>query len=112
MTKQQIICDKLAADGWRAHRNQFKAYAVCFYKNFDTPTRCRCNEDKPGMQIELQVSLHVSQYGEHHSIQLELCGQLADGTWIRIQNYSLPYDLDKVLALIPRMLKVWEASNA
>lgn len=33
MTKQQIICDKLAADGWRAHRNQFKAYAVCFYKN-------------------------------------------------------------------------------
>lgn len=107
MTKQQIICDKLAADGWRAHRNQFKAYAVCFYKNFDTTTRCRCNEDKPGIQIELAVS----EYATDASFELELCGKLADETWIRIQNYSLPYDLDKVLALIPRMLKVWEASQ-
>lgn len=47
----------LLADGWREYPNQFRRYARCFYKRFDTPTRCHGNDDKPGVQIQIAVSV-------------------------------------------------------
>lgn len=107
MKKQRIICDQLAAAGWRECSNQFKTYSRCFYKRFDTPTRCSGNDDKPGMQIEIGVS----EYDTRTSIELELCAGLKDETWLKLRKYCLPKDLNEVLKLIPRMLAVWEAAN-
>ena len=42
---------KLIDDGWREYPDGPRKYARCFYKRFDTPTRCRCNNDKAGMQV-------------------------------------------------------------
>ena len=96
--------DLLAADGWREYPNSFKKWARCFYKQYDTPTHCACNDDKPGMQIEIAVS-------DTGNMEMEIHGQLKDGTWLHIHNYSLPHEVEKVTALIPRMLAVWEAAN-
>ena len=100
-----MICKTLIEQGWKEYPNQFKKYARCFYKRFDTPTNCHCNHDKTGIQVELSV---VESAG---SCELELGGELADGTWMRLLNHGLPADIDAVLALIPRMLMVWESSN-
>jgi len=100
-----MIFETLIKQGWKECPNQFKKYARCFYKHFETPTSCHCNNDKTGKQVELAV---VEVTG---SCELELNGELADGTWIRLLNHGLTKDLASVLSLIPRMLATWEASN-
>ncbi len=101
------MCSDLLADGWREYPNQFRKYARCFYKRFDSPTRCHCNDDKPGMQIQISVSEHAGRA----SMELELCAGLKDETWLNIHNHSLPKTVKAVTALIPRMLAVWESAN-
>jgi hypothetical protein len=100
-----MICKTLLEQGWKECPNQFKKYARCFYKYFETPTSCHCNNDKTGIQVEVSV---VESAG---SFELELGGELSDGTWMRLHNHGLPRDIYAVLSLIPRMLMVWEASN-
>jgi hypothetical protein len=101
------VYSKLLAAGWREYANRFKEYARCFYKRFETPTRCYGNKDKEGMQIQISVSEHEGRV----SMEMELCAGLSDGTWLKIQNYALPETVDEVTALIPRMLAVWEMAN-
>ena len=100
-----MISKALLEQGWNECPNQFKKYARCFYKQFETLTSCHCNNDKTGIQVEISV---VESAG---SCELELGGELADGTWMRLHNHALPRDIDAVLSLIPRLLVVWEASN-
>ena len=104
----KTVIEQLQAEGWREYPNQFKKYARCFYKRFDTPTRCAENDDKFGAQIQIAVS-----DGMYHSVslELELCGGLKDGSWLSIHNYGLPKTVEEVTALIPRLLAIWEAAN-
>lgn len=107
MQEQNMSTDTitwLVDNGWSEYKNGFKPEQRCFYKRFDTPTRCACNDDKPGIQIEIAVT------GDK-SFELELIGQLRDGTWLRLLNYYLPKDVQAAVALIPRLLKTWEAAN-
>lgn len=99
--------DWLLADGWREYPNQFKKFARCFYKQFDTPSRCRGNGDKQGIQIEMCVS----DITGNEAYEIELTGQLGDGTWITLHQYSLPNDIRKAVTLIPRLLTLWEEAN-
>lgn len=95
---------KLIDDGWREYPDGFRKYARCFYKRFDTPTRCRCNDDKAGMQ----VCCAVSEFRWRVSYELDLCGELQDGTWIKLHQWATPEDVEQGLAVIPRMLATWE----
>lgn len=110
-TQQPIdrLAADFAADGWRECPNAFKKYARCFYKRFETPTRCHCNDDKPGIQIEAVVSKGFADKG---NIELTLSGELRDGSWVRILNYCIPNTHAEAVALIPRLLAIWEAANA
>ena len=102
-----IASGDLLAAGWREYPNQFKKYARCFYKRFDTPTRCHGNDDKPGVQVMIAVSVMETWM----SMEIELCAGLKDETWLKIQNYALPKTVKEVTALIPRMLAAWESAN-
>ena len=108
-TPAALCSMRLLADGWREYPNQFRKSARCFYKRFDTPSVCRGNADKPGMQIEIAVS---DGYAGGVSMEMELCAGLKDETWLKIQNYSLPKTAEEVTALIPRLLAAWESANA
>ncbi len=107
-TPAALCSMRLLADGWREYPNQFKKYARCFYKRFDSLTRCHGNDDKPGMQIQISVS---DGYAGGVAMELELCAGLKDETWLTIHNYSLPKTVEEVTALIPRMIAVWELAN-
>jgi len=102
------IYEQLVADGWREYPNQFKVYSRCFYKQFETPTRCHGNYDKAGCQVELSVSTHH----EHIMVELELTGGLKDESWMKLSNYCVPNDLLDIKKLIPRLLHIWEAANS
>ena len=102
--RQAACSSELLAAGWRECPNNFKKWARCFYRRYDTPTRCACNDDKPGIQIEIAVS-------DTGNMEMELNGQLRDGTWMHMHYYSLPPTVTEVLALMPRMLATWEAAN-
>lgn len=107
-TPAALCSMRLLADGWCEYPNQFRKYARCFYKRFDTPTVCSGNSDKPGMQIEIAVS---DGYAGGVSMEMELCAGLKDETWLKIQNYSLPKTVEEVTTLIPRLLAMWESPN-
>lgn len=98
-------CEKLINEGWREYPDQFRKDSRCFFKWYETPTRCACNDNKSGMQI----CFAMSEYEDVESIEVDICGELPDGTWIKIMQYGLPKDLDECLAVIPRMLAIWEA---
>ena len=95
---------KLIDDGWTECPNILRPSARCFYKRFETPTRCRCNDDKAGMQ----VCCAVSEFQGDVAYELDLCGELPDGTWIKLHQWAMPDDIGKGLSVIPRMLATWE----
>jgi len=100
----ESIIRKLIDDGWREYPNGLRKYVRCFYKRFDTPTRCHCNHDKAGSS----VCCLVSERDGRVTYELELCGELPDGTWIKLYQWVLPEDIMQGLAVIPRMLATWE----
>ena len=107
MNHHDQICDGFVSAGWREGWNPFKPGARCFYKQFDTKTRCDSNSNKPGVKIEAVVS----KPDVRMSIELNLTAGLKDGTWLVIHNYALPTTVEAATALIPRLISTWEAAN-
>jgi len=103
----QARAERLVADGWKEWPDQFRDYARCFFKRFDTPTRCHGNSDKHGIQVCVAISSHK----EWHSYEIDLAGELADGTWIKLHAWAMPPKLEDGLATIPRLLAAWENLN-
>lgn len=96
--------DHLIDQGWREYPDQFRTHARCFYKRHETPTRCACKDGKPG----LQVGVFVSHLLDRESYEMEVAGELSDGTWLKIYQWSMPDDIRDGLSRIPRMLSSWE----
>lgn len=105
-TVEQIVAF-LVADGWQECPDELRTYARAMFKQFDTPTRCRENDDKGGIQVGLYVSESICESGTP-SIEMELYGGLPDDTCIHLHNYSLRRPVAKILTLIPRLISTWE----
>lgn len=90
--------------GWHKDKDQFRPYADMFWKRMPTPTPSRQDCEKEGSVIAVYIS---ELYGSQ-SAEMELTGELPDGTWINLHNYSLPKTAEGILAVIPRMLATWE----
>lgn len=97
-------CTLLENSGWQEFNDATRPDARFFYRRFATPTRCRLNADKHGMQVQVGVW----RQGEHWSHEIEICGELPDGTWVKIKNYPMPRNLHDGIAQIPRLLATWE----
>ena len=97
-------CSLLLSQGWKEYPNQMRHYARCFFKKFDTPTRCNLNSDKAGVQI----CIAVSEWQGNWSYEIELSAELPDETWIKLHNYGMPKNIEVGLATIPRLLNTWE----
>lgn len=108
--KQEIVT-RLTSDGWVAYPDRDWETTVRLYKRFETLTRCHCNDDKEGIQVCLSVSEHQRMSGKSTSIELDVCGELKDESWVKLLNYGFGSDIDKVLASIPRLLAAWETLN-
>lgn len=92
--------------GWRKDKDQFRPYADMFWKRIPTPTPCRQNREKEGIVI----AVYISELQGVQSAEMELVGELPDGSWIKLFNYSLPKTAEEILAVIPRMLATWECA--
>jgi hypothetical protein len=103
-TMNESIYALLLAEGWKEYQDQFRKYVRCFCKRFETPTRCACNHRKEGMQ----VTIAATQHGTYFAYEIELHGELPDGTWIKMHNHGMPDDIEAGLATIPRLLATWE----
>lgn len=56
----------------------------------------------------MQVCVAVCQYEKWWSYEIDLHGELPDGTWIKLHNHGMPPDIEAGLATIPRLLATWE----
>lgn len=95
----------LLDDGWREYPDALKPYARCFFKRFETPTRCHCNDDKPGIQVCISASKDSDRY------EIRLSGELKDGTWIELHQWAIAEPIEKGVHLIPRLISTWEFIN-
>jgi len=93
----------LKDNGWTEFPDQFRTHARCFAKRFDTPTRCNCNYDKPGIQVVIAVSNYNGT-----NCEIDIHGELPDETWTQMSNYCMPENIEEVIAKIPRLLAAWE----
>jgi hypothetical protein len=100
------IIETLLADGWREWPDQFRKETRAFYKQFETPTRCACNDDKSGIQVVIHVN--NDEFGPQYQYDFDLSGRLPDGTWIKLGQWITPPDINDGLNLIPRLLATWE----
>ena len=107
MTANQA-CKYLRSNGWVEYKDNLRPHARVFYKRFETPTRCHCNQDKPGMQ----VSVSVSEFEGVVSFELDLRGELKDETSVQLKSYSLPKSVELALERIPLLLSMWETANS
>lgn len=103
MSRDELAAALLTA-GWR-EGCAGKDYTRLVYKQFDTPTRCHLNDDKAGMQVVIEAT---ALPGYPDMVELDVSGELADGTWIRLQQWALPMEAEAVLGVIPRLLATWE----
>lgn len=94
----------LQENGWVEYPDRLRPSARCFYKRYATPTRCNCNNDKDGKQ----VCVSVSQWQDHQSFEIEICGEASDESWIKMQNYGYRVEITEALETIPRLLAMWE----
>jgi len=97
------VHEYLKEDGWKMWPNPYKD-ARCFFKRFDTPTRCKCNSGKKGIQVQIAVYEHQ----DNTSYEINFVGQLPDDTWVDLHNYGMPEDIKEGLKTIPRLLSTWE----
>lgn len=100
---ESIGC-RLLANNWRPYQDYEHPDSLCFWKRFPSQHRCRCNDEKEG----IKVCCFVSDLQWRVSCELELTGELPDGTWFRTSRWGLPKDLPKVLSLIPAMIRTWD----
>lgn len=98
------IYNHLLSQGWKEGEDGFRKYTRMFYKRHATPTRCNLNNNKDGMS----VLIYVSDFTGYTSYEIELSGELRDGTWIKLSEWALPRDIRLGLLLIPRLLHTWE----
>jgi hypothetical protein len=105
------IKDYLLENEWREFKDVTKDFpTISFYKRFDTKTVCRCNSNKKGIQIIINYypakRMGLDQLGENY--EMELVGELADGTWIKLFQWSMPKDVKEGITKIQRLLATWE----
>ena len=105
--KETQTIQTLIEQGWKEYPDKFRKHARCFYKRYDTPTRCNCNDDKPGIQVCIAIGEPFMGF-EGGSIEIDICAELSDETWIKMLHYGIGNDVDKALAAIPRILAAWE----
>lgn len=97
--------ERLTDLGWREYPCQFKKDARMWCKRFETATRCLCNDDKSGMQIELYVWPPYCDE-DSETYEVEICGETKMG-WVRLSHYGIS-DLNDALRLPPALLDIWE----
>ena len=96
--------EHLKNEGWIESPNRLKPTSRCFYKRFDTATRCNLNDDKEGIQI----AVNVSQWEGRESFEIEICGEAKDESWANILNYGYIVSIEEGLKTIPRLIAMWE----
>ena len=94
----------LEANGWHEYSYVLRPESRCFYKYFSTPTPCACNDSKPG----LQVGVACAEIQGHVMYDLDICGELPDGSWVKVAQWGLHDGIEEGLKVIPRMLSAWE----
>jgi hypothetical protein len=105
--KAKYTISKLEALGWKIQKHANGPHTTQLWKRHPTQTRCHCNDNK-----DLIVQFNVMNLNDHLSLSLQVFGELADETWVVLDNYSLGQDYEQALTKIPRLLKTWEAIAA
>jgi hypothetical protein len=99
----------LEGDGWRQYQDVSRSVdTVALAKRFPTEAQCACNNERPGIQVFIYLC-ELHHRGETHtSYEIELMGELPDGTWVKLHQWAAPDDINEGLALIPRLIDTWE----
>lgn len=99
--------EELLAAGLLEYDDVFRHNRRCFSKMITTPTHCSLNDGSHVVQIIVAISATSSTV----NFEVELGGELKDGTWLKLHNYSGIKTAKEATEKIPRLLALWELAN-
>lgn len=95
----------LSSNGWVKYTSFGKPI---WCKRFDTPTRCKCNDDKSGVQIVIKEH----EFDGWLSCSIDLTAKKQDDEWVEISIYGISDGLIEMLdRQCHQLLAAWEAMN-
>jgi len=113
MLKLLDMREFLEENGWREYPDPLSETAIAYYKQYETKTRCHCNDEKSGIQVAIRlyppIKLDTTPPLDP-AYEIELCGELKDGTWFKLHQWSIREDIDVGIKIIPRLLAAWECA--
>lgn len=78
---QRMVSQHLEQSGWRKYQSLGREI---WCKRWKDATRCKCNENQPG----IQVVITVHEYEGRHSYEIDVTGEKPDGVWVKLSAYS------------------------
>lgn len=109
--------DWLLAEGWAGFKDPTdRDLDVCtlrrnFYKFFPTDRKCQTNNDSRGIQVIIKLVSYFVDGSSHWTYEIRLSGELPDGTWIELHNWSMPDDIKEGVKKITRLIDLWEKAS-
>lgn len=102
------LIDQLQEHKWIKFVNRMKSCDHAFYKTFEGHEECRCNQHKR-KQVEVYIWDHHI-YGASISVEINCVGELADGTWLKLEFYGLKSEIDHINEKTEEILNLWDYS--
>ncbi|MFA7287424.1 MAG: hypothetical protein WC055_00945 [Melioribacteraceae bacterium] len=106
--------DKFKEMGWYGGvKPGFSNADIYWWKKYNTETRCKCNDDKPGIQILVYGWDIKYSSEEHKEFEIELCAEPKDGEWVTFKVYGIKDEsiFDVLEVQIQKLISAWEAIN-
>lgn len=89
----ELLRNNLEQAGWKVFPC-WKTSCVALYKTFQGRAECHCNTGK-NKQAEIYLTAFHAPNGDfYESVEIEVHGQLADESWIKIQLHGLELRAD------------------
>lgn len=105
----EITIDELLEDGWKEFKNPFSDNQISLAKAFEGYEKCYCNAPK---NKQVEIYKHGYAYGSEGGFEVEVCGELPDGEWVRLTAYGLcPLNSTKASLeeKVIELLKAWDS---
>ena len=76
-----VVSQHLEQSGWRKYQSLGREI---WCKRWKDATRCKCNENQPG----IQVVITVHEYDGRRSYEIDVTGEKPDGVWVKLSAYT------------------------
>ena len=110
-TKAEIWIDELIEDGWTLYTDNLSQATADLYRRVPSDFRCKCNDDKEGIQFTIAIYESQGHVPLPDSAQLKLRAQMPNDEWVDLRVYGLSPEniVESIHTHMIALLRAWDA---